>query len=205
MDRINFSVLTHTLADLPSRRDVLRGLVGAGVGFGTARLPPPVEAKKKRKPGKPKPNAFGCLNVGDFCQSASQCCSGICQGKKGKKRCKAHDATSCAAGQRNMNCGGEDIPCTSSTGNPGICETTTGNAPYCASSGYYGVPCTKDEDCQLYCGPRAACLPCGYYSLGAAACAGPDACADPSSGATSRRLQDLLHDNRQRGVPRDGR
>ena len=57
----------------------------------------------------------GCKNVGRKCQRARQCCSGVCRGKKDKKRCKAHDSGGCRGGQRSTGCGGSvDIDCTSS-------------------------------------------------------------------------------------------
>jgi hypothetical protein len=176
MDQHRFDTLTRSLTNLLSRRVVWRGLIGAGLALPAAPRPDGAAAKKKRKKQKPKFNAFGCVNVGNFCQTADQCCSGICQGKKGNKRCRAHDTGGCAAGQRNANCGGANVTCAAGMGNMGFCETTTGQAPYCAS-GYYSVdiPCATDRDCHKYCGPRAACLPCGYYRTGPT-CAGPDEC-----------------------------
>lgn len=120
----------------------------------------------------------GCKNVGRKCKRRRQCCSGICRGKRGRKRCKAHDAGGCRAGQQSEGCGGADTACTTSTGNPGVCETTTGNAGFCAFSGDC-FPCKKDADCRDVCGPRAACIRCvsTCSGVGGTACFGPDACA----------------------------
>ena len=86
MDQLRLSTLSRSLTAVPSRRDVLRGLVGAGIGLGIGRVPEVAEAKKKRKRKKQdkphKPNAFGCLDVGDPCRTAGQCCSGICEGNR---------------------------------------------------------------------------------------------------------------------------
>jgi hypothetical protein len=90
LNQHRIAVVTRSLTSVPSRRDVLRGLVGAGLGLGAARLPAVVAAKKKRKK-KVKPNAFGCLNVDAACKNADQCCSGICEGKK----CRAHGIGTC--------------------------------------------------------------------------------------------------------------
>lgn len=158
-----------------TRRSALGGVLAAlGVGVAAAEA----VAARRRHRRKPRRNEFGCVNVGGICKNAGQCCSGVCRGKKGKKRCRAHDTGGCAAGQRDVNCGGQDVPCTSATGLSGVCETTTGNAPYCAS-GLWVVPCATDRECRRYCGPRAACLRCGYYSAGEPTCAGPEACSDP--------------------------
>ncbi len=162
MDYNRLAIMTPSLASVPSRRDILRGLAGAGLGLGVARLPAVVAAKRQRKK-KVKRNAFGCVDVGDLCTRADQCCSGICQGKKGKKRCRAHDTGTCQTGGTSESCdatGGGDVPCTTSLGFPGgFCETTTGGASFCAISGdCFG--CTTDADCQKFCGPRAACIVC---------------------------------------------
>jgi hypothetical protein len=153
----------------PSRRNVLRGLAGAGLSWGALTRPGNTVAKKKRTHKKKKkqkaaePNAFGCIDVGDLCQNAAQCCSGICEGKQGKQTCRAHDVQSCTAGTTWEACGGADVACTTGAGAPGHCFTTTGNAGYCATYAacYF---CTTDVDCQLamgsVLGPRAACVSC---------------------------------------------
>jgi hypothetical protein len=120
----------------------------------------------------------GCKNVGRKCQRARQCCSGVCEGKKDKKRCRAHDTGGCRAGQRSTGCGGSvDIDCTTSADLLGACQTTTGNAGFCAASGDC-FRCRKDADCRAVCGPRAACVRCeeSCSGVGGTACLGPDAC-----------------------------
>ncbi len=54
MDQTRFAVMTRLLRRIPSRRDVLRGLVGAGLGLGFVGLADPAEAKKKHKRKKKK-------------------------------------------------------------------------------------------------------------------------------------------------------
>ncbi|MGH2618506.1 MAG: hypothetical protein ACRDJC_25020, partial [Thermomicrobiales bacterium] len=146
-------------------------LAAAGVGLGVARLPDDAGAKtrrKRKKPKQPRPNAFGCLDVGDSCTRASQCCSGICEGKKGKRRCRAHDTGGCSAGLTPAaGCGGTaDIACTTSRGQPGRCATTTGNAGYCVAEfhSYSDFSCKTDVDCLVvsdgFLGPDAACVLC---------------------------------------------
>ena len=141
-----------------------------------ARFPAVAEAKKTR-PKKAKPNAYGCLNVGDPCRRARQCCSGLCQGKQGRRRCKAHDTGGCAAGAHLEVCGGANVACATSLGKPGLCATTTGNAGYCLAIGD-PYPCKTDRDCQIAAGgehgPRAACVRCAESTgTGGALCVGP--------------------------------
>lgn len=168
--------LARMLAGAPSRRHLLRGLAAAGLVWGAA--PRPAAAANRRK--KIAFNEFGCINVGKLCKTDDQCCSGICQGKKGKKRCKAHGAAGCNPGVQDSSCGtdanpGTNVVCTTATGNAdGLCGTTTGNAGYCLYTGEC-YPCRKDAECQEYCGPKAACIRCdGCTETGGRSCAMPE-------------------------------
>jgi len=177
MNQNRFAAVTRLVSGVPSRRDLLRGLAGVGLGLGAARLPDRVEARKKGKPRIPKPNAFGCLNVGDACKRAGQCCSGICEGKKGKRSCKAHDTGTCSTGGQPGTCGGTDVACTSSLDEEGYCATTTGNAGYCMLYPFC-YACETDGDCRAaeggVLGPRAACIRCANCaSFAGTACAIP--------------------------------
>jgi hypothetical protein len=166
MDALQFDHLT--------RRFVLGGLPAA-LGLGRVLYPDIASAKKHKKKKKVKLNAFGCVNVGNFCQNSGQCCSGICQGKKGKSKCQAHDAgVGCEAGVPEEGCGGRDISCTTATGIAGICELTTGNAGYCCF-GFTCFACSKDADCQAQCGPAAVCVRCAEFcpDTGGTACVNP--------------------------------
>ena len=162
MNQNRTAVVTRSLTRVPTRRDVVRGLVGAGFGLGAARLPGVVAAKRKRR--RIRRNAFGCVDVGGYCKGDEHCCSGNCAGKPGQKRCRAHDTGGCQAGLQDTTCAteanpGTDVPCTTSAGNAGFCNTTTGNAGFCAYSGGT-YPCAKDAECQEIYGPRAACIRC---------------------------------------------
>jgi hypothetical protein len=183
MDSDRFDGLTRSVSTLLSRRTL------AGVlGLGALAVPTRTEAKKHtHKKKKPKFNDFGCVNAGNFCQNSGQCCSGICQGQKGKKKCQAHDQSTCQSGQQEEGCGpdggGVTVPCVSSTGDDGICETTTGKAGYCSADGQC-FDCTKDADCVAFCGPQAACIVCAdcVVQVGTeTACVGPrlDVCNFP--------------------------
>jgi hypothetical protein len=160
MDGTHFDDLTRSLTD--SRRSLLGGAIAAATGLSGVRF---AEARKKRKHKKrkpiAKPNAYGCLEVGDPCKSADQCCSGICEGKKGKRKCVAHDVAICQVDSDSCS-GGEGVLC--GTNNPlCACTLTTGNAPFCGD--YTGFPgdalcrdCRQDTDCEAEFGPGAACV-----------------------------------------------
>jgi hypothetical protein len=167
--------------DTHMMRKPRRRLIGQALGVVAGWLGVPnVDAKQrhKRKRRKPKPNAFGCLDVGDACKNADQCCSGICQGKKGKKRCRAHDTGGCQPTNLCSFFDVEPVSCTTSSGVEGSCGTTTGNAGYCGGGGDC-FPCKKDSDCHEVCGPQAACVQCPEECDVGTVCAGPDGVVCP--------------------------
>jgi hypothetical protein len=173
MDSGRFDRMTRTVSTVLNRRS----LAGA-LGLAAVAIPSLTEGKKKKK--KVKKNQFGCVDVSKFCKNGGQCCSGICDGKKGKKKCKAHDASTCQAGQKQDFCGGVDVECTASGGTPGLCNTTTGNAGHCSGDGTC-FNCTKDADCTDICGSGAACIVCsGCPETDGLACVGlaDDSCLD---------------------------
>jgi hypothetical protein len=159
----------RALRSAPSRRDLVRGLVGAGLGLGFARVPDLSAAKKrKRKKKKAKtgtPNEFGCIEVGDFCTSEDQCCSGICAGKKGRKTCRAHDVGTCAQGAEGI-CTASGGPALQRCNNEEFCFCfqTTAGSNYCATPPS-AMPeqcaeCQTDADCEARGYPAgAACAP----------------------------------------------
>jgi hypothetical protein len=153
-----FDSLTRIVSTVLSRRTV------AGVlSVGALALPGLTDAKKKHKHKKKKKvkfNDFGCVNVGNFCKNSGQCCSGICQGKKGKKKCQAHDQSTCQTGQNLGECGGSaNVTCTSTAGTAGVCLTTTGQGEFCADEAVCFV-CATDADCRVLCDTNAACIAC---------------------------------------------
>jgi hypothetical protein len=178
MDGTQFDALLRSLGR--SRRSLCGGalvtLTGLLAAAGADAKKRQHKHKKRKKVQPPEPNSFGCLEVGDPCTSEEQCCSGVCDGKKGKKTCKAHDTGDCPGRVLSDTCGdGETISCNTSSGVQGRCETTTGGAPYCAGGGDC-FTCSKDSDCHEVCGPRSACILCPVGCGGAAGtqCVGPD-------------------------------
>jgi hypothetical protein len=155
----------------------------AAVGVAALALPVFADAKnkrKKREKKKVKRNDFGCVNVGQFCKTDGQCCSGRCEGKKDKKKCKAHDAGNCQSD--DDSCIVESVECLNGA-IAGGCFRTTGQASYCAFDGDC-FPCEKDADCVPFCGAAAACvvceLECGGIPGGTACLsAGEDRCTFP--------------------------
>lgn len=178
MDGILFDRLARRFATPRNRRQAAAAIVLGGVtalDIGPVRLPNHASARKRKK--KVAFNAFGCVDVGRFCRSAAQCCSGICRGKKRKRRCRAHDTGGCPVGFSGLICANPTTRvCTTSTGKPGACYTTTGKAGYCGSA-VSCVACTKDADCQAipFLGGRAACVVCENCSQGQVdtLCTGP--------------------------------
>lgn len=216
MDQMSSAAMTRTKSRLslpllfrrrkepsfPSRRDVLRGLAGTGLGLTGLRLAAIAEAKKKRKrkthkkkrQQTPQPvfNSFGCLDVGQPCRGdSSLCCSGICEGttpRKGKpdtSTCVGHNAGVCTA-ETNACELGVELAC-----NPNAprtnCSITTGNAPFCAAiDPVQGArpncrSCTRDTDCQGEFGPGAACVVLGGVCTALCLATGRTACFPPAA------------------------
>ena len=166
MDSNRFDDVARALSPLLSRRGLvgLLGLAALGTAELTAAKKKRKKKKKKKKNNNQKPevkfNQFGCVNVGDFCENAGQCCSGICTDSK----CQAHDAQNCQAGNTDLTCSGvnTNVDCIAAGGGDGLCLTTTGNAGYCAGDREIApcVSCSKDADCLSACGPDSACVIC---------------------------------------------
>ena len=70
MDQHCFDTLTRSVSGLRSRRTVLGGLVGAGLGWGVARLPSSAEAKnrRKRKQALCRQDGSPCRKPGNQCR-----------------------------------------------------------------------------------------------------------------------------------------
>lgn len=170
MDHGRFDQITRLVSSGLSRR-TLAGVLGLSP-LGLAGV---AESKKNNKnKKKAKFNEFGCVDVGKFCKNAGQCCSGICEGKKDKKACQAHNEGTCVNGQVQDFCGGTDVACQTPSGEQGNCDTTTGKAGYCTGDGDC-FNCRKDADCIVVCGASAACIRCtGCPETGGFACVGPE-------------------------------
>jgi hypothetical protein len=164
------------MSEAPSRRDVLRGLAGAGLGLGMLHVPAVVDAKKKRKrkdknrkrKPKAKPNQYGCLEVGTPCKSTEQCCSGVCEGKKGKTRCRAHGTGTCDQEMPGL-CSEPAVLAVCNGSDQCACLRSTANSNFCAQIGQVRcIACRKDADCVAQgMPPGSACLPIvGRFCMG---------------------------------------
>ncbi len=150
----------------PSRRDILRSLAGAGMGLGVAWQVGDAEAKKRRKRKRKRkvkvgtPNEFGCLSVGQDCRDGVQCCSGICEGKKGRQTCRVHGAGTCSQQDPGI-CSGELKGC--NDGVNCLCARTTAESVFCGNFSTAAVLCTEcqtDADCEAQgLPPGSVCVP----------------------------------------------
>jgi hypothetical protein len=207
MDQHRLTTWKRAFSGVPSRRDVLRGLVGAGLGLCSLRLTDVVAAKdkKQRKQRRRKKqaqapvtapsfelpplviNEFGCIDVGQACRGDSAlCCSGTCNGaapaagQPDSSRCAAHNTGTCRQ-QAEGFCTTPAREVTACNNRQDcVCFRTTGGSNFC------GIPntaqcaaCQRDADCEVLGFPsKSACLP---FSEGrcAGGCSGGMACMAP--------------------------
>lgn len=167
---IRFLTGSRSLFSAASRRDILRGLA-AGLGLGSAYPSLEAAGKKKRKRRKKKrkqhmpgtPNEFGCIEVGDRCTSADECCSGVCEGTK----CQAHGVDICRQDRPGVCTAGLDELPSLGCGVNCWCYRTTAESNFCGRSPRTSPPvdctsCRKDADCiALGYPPGSACAPVG--------------------------------------------
>lgn len=178
MDGHDFDTLLRSLVE--SRRAILggalslaAGMVGAATAVG--------KKKRKRKKRKPRatPNEFGCLEVDDPCTSAEQCCSGICEGKKGKRTCRGHGLGTCKPQPGFcLDPNSLLVPCNNEINC--VCLNTTANSLFCAGLGPSKcADCQRDADCTMLGFPAgSACVPVGEGAC-TGACASGMMCAVP--------------------------
>jgi hypothetical protein len=158
MDGSGFDALIQSVVG--PRRALLGGAVALAAGWlGIGDAAAKRKGKKKKKK-KAKPNAYGCLDVGDPCKSAEGCCSGICTGKKGKRTCRAHGGGTCRQELTGL-CSDPPTLATCNDSETCYCLRTTANSNFCAQLGQaLCTDCQKDADCEaLGLPPGSACLP----------------------------------------------
>jgi hypothetical protein len=158
VDSYQFDDLMRSLAS--SRRSLVA--VVTAIAASWQSLPDVQARKRNRKRGKARPNAYGCLSVGAACKSADQCCSGICEGKKGKRTCRAHGTATCD--QRAPGFCTSSNPVTTFCGNTNACACfrTTAGSNFCGTDVAPGAcaECKKDADCAALGFPIGfACVP----------------------------------------------
>ena len=201
MDSKRFDSLARTVGRRGSRRSAFQALAAAALTAASARVglseEPAVAAQLTTE------RRFDCLAVGDSCNgNDSRCCSGRCEGQKGKKakkgkdgrrrrgrddksKCVAHDEDICTAGQDTCSdiSNGVAVPC--GFRSRGACFQTTGKAGFCGRIEGGSPPrfrcenCTRDTDCQaLGYGGDSACVvcetDCQFRTTNATACVGSE-------------------------------
>jgi hypothetical protein len=169
MDERLFDALARSFATPRPRRSALRFLTGGALAgiLGGRRLAD-VKAAKGR-----------CKRIGKPCKRSRQCCSGICSGRKGRKKCREHDVGTCPAGSNSCELGVR-IACNGdeSCG----CFGTRGGGRFCGNGELFAcVACTRDAECTARgFPPGSACIALSGPCLGA--CAGEGtvtACVPP--------------------------
>lgn len=166
MDGVRFDSVLRDLA--ASRRMYLGGMLALAGGWRLSAAGEAKKKRKKRKPRKPKPNAFGCLGIGQPCKDASRCCSGVCTGKRGKRKCAAHGTGTCDQDGPGFCAVGGVALCNGSL--TCICAESTAGSYFCGDAAPPSAcaACSKDADCEALGFPLgSACVP---WTFGA--CAG---------------------------------
>jgi hypothetical protein len=164
MDGHGFDHLARRLGQAVGRRGALRLLAGA-LAAGLAAGDADDAGAACQKPGKP-------------CKRGRQCCSGVCTGKKGKRRCRpAPNQSICAVADNVCRVGAPAKDCGVGVESC-FCSVTTRGAAFCrATTANEGEPCSSDDECVARIGAGAACLTgkpdCAFES----SCALP--CPDP--------------------------
>jgi hypothetical protein len=138
MNQVHFDALTLAAASAPSRRGLLRlAAAGALAALLTAL-------------GRPGDTAAACKSDGAKCRRGPECCSGTCQGKKKKRRCRSAPGA--------LGCTIDDpyaTSCPNSSDPNHFCWVTLANKPLCGRA-IQCFACAWDQDCVLEFGLTAA-------------------------------------------------
>jgi hypothetical protein len=181
MDGTQFDTLTRLFTQ--SRRSLLGGALAASAGL---LVMSDLDAKKKRKRKKrkkvkpPRPNEFGCFEVGDPCAGEADCCSSICEGGT----CRAHDTGICEQGVSGAcsATSADDLLALACNGTYCFCFRTTAGSNICSAGPYTSgdscADCQTDADCEALGFPEgSACAPVSAGICGS--CPSGTACLAP--------------------------
>jgi hypothetical protein len=145
MDQHPLTTLTRTLKHLPTRRDVVRGLAGAGLGLSALRISDLTEAKKgkrnkkhKRRSCKPNCHDRSCGNDG---------CGGSCGACVADQIC--HGGTCCTPQRPAATCVGRCGAWPNNCGQSVSCAMCPANA-LCLPSGSCANVCVTPTDCPMF-------------------------------------------------------
>ena len=142
MDQHHFPAWTRSVRGVPSRRNVLRSLAGAGLGLGALRLSDAVAAKDKKKRKKRKKQTCRPNCVERTCGNDG--CGGSCGACGGGEICRS--GTCCVPESRGATCAGRCGTRTNNCGQPVECATCAGGQ-VCLSNGSCAIACTNNNDC----------------------------------------------------------
>lgn len=147
MDAQIFDDLTRSIGSEGRGRRWILKAVGAGVA-----------ALAARTLGFAQPAAAAvCGSEGDPCRRRGDCCSGVCRGPKGKKRCRRRGAGTCQQGQDSCRANPDDVPRCNGKDFCG-CFVTTGGSSFCGTGGDC-ARCRSDADCVARGFPKgSACI-----------------------------------------------
>jgi hypothetical protein len=170
VDQHRVLTLTRALTRIPSRRDALRGLVGAGLGLGSLRLSNVAGAKKKRKrKRKRKKCKGGTKKCGKKCVSSTNCCS---SSDCGNGATCVNGTCICPSGFKD--CAGECIPagqCCAACPGDTVCDAGVCACPATAPFACPGDQCFSEGQCCVTEG-----CPVGFECVeGLCLCPGADA------------------------------
>jgi hypothetical protein len=155
MDQHHFTALTRSVRSVPSRRDVLRGLAAAGLGFGALRLPDAVAAKNKKK-GKKKNKKKTQQQCTPNCTErtcGNDGCGGSCGACGANQVCRG--GACCTPDPISATCAARCGTWTNNCGQPVACATCAAGQR-CLSNGSCAIVCIKSADCPVGCGCSAA-------------------------------------------------
>jgi len=176
MDGTRFDDMTKRLTETGTRRRLLGGFAGGALA-GFLALAAGDEVGAQEAAGRA---AERCLREKQACKRGNQCCSGLCKGKRGKKKCRRAPGQGTCTTDRDICRVGEPRGiCTKGANQCGCLITTRGTA-FCAGVGVATV-CATDADCvaafdvpnlvcartagaecnDLFNSPTACVLPCG--------------------------------------------
>ncbi len=186
---------TRLVTHAPSRRDVLRGIAGAGLGFAALPHPDTADARKKRKKNKkhrqeaPPPAApctpkcgrkecgnDGCGGSCGECGAGQVCATGTCCSPQ---PVETTCTTRCGlASTCPLRC--DTVVDPGACSQPVTCSCPSGHE--CLSNGSCGQICAQASDCP---GQTTGCSSCGASAEGPKHCSYHPACPDQECTTTA--------------------
>ena len=162
MDQYQLTPWKRSVRSLPSRREVLRGLTAAGLGFGSLRLSEVAAGKQKGKKKKKKKKTIPAATCTPRCgrrQCGSDGCGGSCGSCAAGQVCAT--GTCCTPEPREVTC---TLECGYGAACPRRCDTV--RAPgSCVGSVACTCPsgeeCLGNSSCGKTCNPNTVSCPSG--------------------------------------------